>query len=68
MLYFTSDYMEGAHEKVLSKLLESNMEPLPGYGADVYCERAKEKIKALCRCDSADVFFWWVAHKLMQLL
>lgn len=57
MLYFTSDYMEGAHEKVLRKLSESNMEPLPGYGTDVYCERAKEKIKALCRCDSADVFF-----------
>lgn len=57
MLYFTSDYMEGAHEKVLSKLSESNMEPLPGYGTDVYCERAKEKIKALCQCDSADVFF-----------
>lgn len=57
MLYFTSDYMEGAHEKVLSKLSESNMEPLPGYGTDVYCERAKEKIKALCQCDSADVYF-----------
>lgn len=57
MLYFTSDYMEGAHEKVLSKLSESNMEPLSGYGTDVYCERAKEKIKALCQCDSADVYF-----------
>ncbi len=57
MLYFTSDYMEGAHEKVLSKLSESNMEHLSGYGTDVYCERAKEKIKELCRCDSADVYF-----------
>lgn len=57
MLYFTSDYMEGAHEKVLSKLLESNMEHLSGYGTDIYCERAKEKIKALCQCDSADVYF-----------
>ena len=57
MLYFTSDYMEGAHEKVLSKLSESNMEHLSGYGTDIYCERAKEKIKALCQCDSADVYF-----------
>lgn len=57
MLYFTSDYMEGAHEKVLSKLSESNMEHLSGYGTDIYCDRAKEKIKALCQCDSADVFF-----------
>lgn len=57
MLYFTSDYMEGAHEKVLSKLLESNMEHLSGYGTDIYCERAKEKIKALCLCESADIHF-----------
>lgn len=57
MLFFTSDYMEGAHEKVLSKLTETNMEHLSGYGTDVYCERAREKIKALCGCDSADVHF-----------
>ena len=57
MLYFTSDYMEGAHEKVLQKLVETNMEHLSGYGTDEYCESAKEKIKTLCGCENADVYF-----------
>ncbi len=57
MLYFTSDYMEGAHEKVLQKLIETNMEHLSGYGTDAYCESAKEKIKKLCGVDGADVHF-----------
>lgn len=57
MLYFTSDYMEGAHEKVLQKLMETNMEHLSGYGTDKYCESAKEKIKTLCSCENADVHF-----------
>ena len=57
MLYFTSDYMEGAHEKVLQKLIETNMEHLSGYGADEYCESAKKKIKVHCGTDSADVHF-----------
>lgn len=57
MLYFTSDYMEGAHEEVLEKLLETNMEHLSGYGTDAYSERAKEKIKTLCGCENGDVHF-----------
>ncbi len=57
MLYFTSDYMEGAHEKVLQKLLETNMDHLSGYGMDKYCESAKEKIKSLCHCKNAEVHF-----------
>ena len=57
MLYFASDYMEGAHEKVLEKLLETNMEHLSGYGMDMYSESAKEKIKTLCGCENADVYF-----------
>ena len=57
MLYFTSDYMEGAHEKVLQKLIETNMEHLSGYGTDEYCESAKKKIKTLCGCENADVHF-----------
>ena len=57
MLYFASDYMEGAHEKVLQRLIETNMEHLSGYGTDKYCESAKAKIKALCGMDSVDVYF-----------
>ena len=45
MLAFECDYLEGAHEKILQRLVESNYEKVPGYGNDVYCEIAKAKIK-----------------------
>ncbi len=48
MLSFENDYVEGAHEKVLQRLIETNMEKLSGYGNDKYCESAKEKIKKAC--------------------
>ena len=48
MLVFENDYSEGAHQKVLERLLETNMEQLPGYGADHYCESAVEKIREAC--------------------
>ena len=56
MLYFVNDYSEGAHEKVLQHLIDTNMEQLPGYGTDHYCEEAKEKIKKACGCEDAEVF------------
>ena len=57
MLYFENDYCEGAHEAVLKRLIETNMEKLPGYGTDKYCESAKEKIRKACGCPEADVYF-----------
>jgi threonine aldolase len=57
MFCFASDYMDGAHEKVLENVIKTNMEHLPGYGTDSYCKSAKEKIKALCGCEDADVHF-----------
>ncbi len=57
MLSFESDYIKGAHEKILERLCEMNQEPQPGYGSDAYCERAKEKIRKACGCPDADIFF-----------
>ncbi len=57
MLYFLSDYTEGAHPKVLEKLCENNMLSLPGYGADVCCDAAKDKIRAACHKDDLQVWF-----------
>lgn len=57
MLSFECDYAEGAHEAVLKKLMETNMEQCPGYGCDVYCKSAGEKIRKACQCPDADVFF-----------
>ncbi len=57
MLSFESDYIEGAHEKILKRLLETNLERLSGYGSDIYCESAKEKIKKACKNEDAEIFF-----------
>lgn len=56
MISFESDYIQGAHEQVLRRLCETNMEQLTGYGNDKYCESAKAKIKAACARPDADVF------------
>ena len=57
MLDFVNDYSEGAHEKILLRLLETNMEKLSGYGTDQYCESAKQKIREVCECPEADIYF-----------
>lgn len=57
MLSFTCDYAEGAHPLILKALCDSNLEQLPGYGADVYCQRAKEKIRQACARPDADIHF-----------
>lgn len=56
MLSFESDYIEGAHPKILERLIETNFEQLSGYGCDRYSESAKEKIKALCEKEEAQVY------------
>lgn len=57
MLNFESDYNNGAHREILRRLCETNDEILTGYGADEYCNSAKEKIKKACGRDDAEVFF-----------
>ena len=57
MLSFSSDYTEGAHEKILQRFVETNLEQLPGYGSDHYCDEAKEKIKKAVEMPDADVWF-----------
>lgn len=57
MLSFECDYAEGAHEKILRRLTETNMEHLSGYGSDKYCKSAKEKIREACGCPQAEISF-----------
>lgn len=58
MLSFESDYTEGAHQAIISRLAETNLEQTPGYGLDKYSESAKKKIKeAFALPEGADVFF-----------
>lgn len=56
-LSFASDYMEGAHEAILSRLREINYEKMQGYGTDPLSEQAREKIRSACGCPAGDVFF-----------
>ena len=57
MLFFENDYSEGAHEKILARLVETNRVQQVGYGFDEYCHSAKEKIRAACQCPEAEIFF-----------
>ncbi len=57
MIYFNSDYLEGAHPAIMEKLMETNMAQTVGYGEDEYCATAREKIKQACQAPDADVHF-----------
>ena len=57
MLYFASDYQEGALPAILDRLVGTNLESTPGYGTDGYCAAAREKIRAACGCEDAAVYF-----------
>ena len=57
MIYFNSDYLEGAHPSIMVKMAETNMVQTVGYGEDEYCEAAREKIKVACQAPEADVHF-----------
>lgn len=58
MVSFASDYIAGAHPKVLTRLVETNLEPASGYGADIYCESARAKIREACGLPHAEVEFF----------
>ena len=57
MIFFNSDYLEGAHPAVMARLQATNLEQSIGYGCDPYCEGAREKIRAACQAPDADVHF-----------
>lgn len=57
MLNFECDYLEGAHPRILEKLMETNMEKTSGYGQDPYTESAAQKILAACECPAGEVRF-----------
>ena len=57
MIRFNCDYSEGAHPLVLEKLVQTNLEQLPGYGTDSYCLQAAELIKEHCHTSHAAVHF-----------
>lgn len=57
MIRFNCDYAEGAHDKIMQLMLDSNKEQTEGYGCDHYCEEARKLIKKACGKDDAYVQF-----------
>ncbi|MCM3203019.1 threonine aldolase family protein [Paenibacillus illinoisensis] len=57
MIRFECDYNEGAHELILQRLIETNMEQTSGYGTDPHCDRARALIRQACDSEQADVHF-----------
>lgn len=57
MIRFDCDYTEGACEEIINKLKDTNREQTPGYGKDIYCDEARQKIKTICETPEADVEF-----------
>lgn len=57
MIQFQCDYNEGAHPKVMQRLMETNMEQTVGYGEDHYCESARQRIQEACGNPNLQVHF-----------
>ena len=56
-LFFASDYMEGAHPRIIERFAETNMVSTIGYGDDIYSVHARELIRKACDAPDADVYF-----------
>ncbi|MDO4475197.1 MAG: aminotransferase class I/II-fold pyridoxal phosphate-dependent enzyme [Lachnospiraceae bacterium] len=54
---FACDYLEGAHERILRRMTETNLTQYPGYGEDEICSSAKEKIRQAIGCPDAVIHF-----------
>lgn len=57
MLFFANDYGEGCCEQILQRFAEVNTVSTPGYGNDIFCDSAKEKIRKACDAPEADIYF-----------
>lgn len=57
MNYIDNDYINGAHTKILQRMLETNDEQTPGYGFDCFSDHAKDLMKKACGTDDIDIHF-----------
>ena len=62
MIEFQCDYAEGAHPKILERMIETNMDQTPGYGLDPYCDVRPAAVRILM-CS-----FWLAAHRPIRPL
>lgn len=57
MIQFQCDYSEGAHPRILERMMQTNFEQTVGYGEDHYCEMARVLVQKACGRPDADVHF-----------
>ena len=57
MLTFESDYTTGCTPEILRALEKTNLEQVSGYGSDMFCSSAEQKIKDACGAPDAQVEF-----------
>lgn len=57
MYSFKNDYSEGAHHKILEKLIETNLTQQNGYGDDEYSVEAKELLRSKMNNPEAEIYF-----------
>ncbi|OFJ79547.1 low specificity L-threonine aldolase [Staphylococcus sp. HMSC056G08] len=57
MISFENDYLEGAHEKVLEKLVQTNYVQESGYGNDTFTADAISKIRQAIDMPEAAIYF-----------
>ena len=56
-IMMASDYQCGAYPTILEAMTKTNLQTRVGYGLDEICERAKDRIRKACGCDTAEVEF-----------
>lgn len=57
MYQFQCDYNEGAHPRIMLRLMETNLEQTVGYGEDHYCAAARAAVRKAVGRDDVDVHF-----------
>lgn len=57
MVHFDCDYMSGAHPEVLDAICRYNAVQTSGYGADKFCDKAKDIIREACDVPEAGIEF-----------
>lgn len=57
MYQFQCDYNEGAHPRIMERLMETNFEQTVGYGEDHYCDAARAAVRKAVGREDVDVHF-----------
>ncbi len=54
---FRNDYSEGAHDRILQALSDTNLLQEQGYGEDIFCQQAIQEIRKKIQNPKADIHF-----------